>query len=130
MSMGSFMPMPAPLMGGGGGGLDGMITVGLSDFGGVVYYGWSNGSLIPSFGALSGSASPYFTLLFTWSHIEGMGFAFLDQEHTGASLTFQGETYPIIEGPLGEPGTWGFLFGPEVASWPTSGAHPFTLTLP
>lgn len=132
MSMGVFMPPPAPLMtGGGGGGLDGMITVGSFDFGGgFIYYGWSDGSGPPAFGTLSGLAAPNFTFLFAWLPASGAGSAILDQEYPGASLIFQGETYAIIADPGGQVGTWGFNFGPEVATWPTSGTHPFTLTLP
>lgn len=131
MSMGSFMPMPAPLMGGGGGGLKGEITVGSFDAGdGFVYYGWSDGQFFPAFGSLSGNAAPYLVLVFLWSPSSLDGFAVLSEEYPGASLIFQGETYAITADPSGLGGGWGFKFGPEVATWPTSGTHPVTLTLP
>lgn len=128
MSMVVFMPPPAPLITGGGGGgtvLDGMITVG--DYFSVVF-GWSDGSQIDPFGSLSGDAAPYFFGLFIWDPVNGNGNAVMSGDHTGSVLSFQGETYIGVYN--GEYDRTGFLFGPEVATWPTSGTHPFTLTLP
>lgn len=127
MSMGSFMPMPAPLMGGGGGGLDGMITVGsYLDF----IFGWSDGSGggIPAMGSLTGDAAPFFVTNFMWSPPQLVGGAVLSGAYAGAGLSFQGEDYLSVYD--SNAGLWAFQFGPEVATWPTSGTHPFTLTLP
>lgn len=127
MSMGVFMPPPAPLMGGGGGGtvLDGTITVG--DYVGF-YFGWSDGSAIPPFGSISGDAASYLSPVFFWYPAGSTGEAFLLAGGSGFTLSFQGQDYSseYDEG----SDLWFFTFGPEVAAWPTSGTHPFTLTLP
>lgn len=127
MSMGVFMPNPAPLVssGGGGGGLDGMITVG--SYAGL-FFGWSDGSALPIFGSLSGDAASFFALGFYWSPSESIGAAGIIGDRTGAKLAFQGEVF-IGSYDLGLELTL-FNFGPEIATWPTSGTHPFTLTLP
>lgn len=130
MSMGVFMPMPAPLMGGGGGGaLDGMITVGSSSALGFMAYGYSDGTVYPmTMGSLSGDAASYFVGAFLWGPAISFGVAILNDGYPGSTLDFQGEIYEITFDESNE--MWAFQFGPEVATWPTSGTHPFTLTLP
>lgn len=130
MAMGVFMPGPAPLMsgGGGGGGLDGMITVGnYADF----VFGWSDGTGglgIPAIGSLTGDAAPFFVELFAWIPSIASGGAYLSGAYAGAVLSFQGEDYLSAYDNVAD--LWAFFFGPEVATWPTSGTYPFTLTLP
>lgn len=130
MSMGVFMPMPAPLLGGGdGGGLEGEITVGENSDFGFTFYGWSDGSLLPVVvGSLSGVASTYFQFVFFWRYDALFGTAILSPSVTDAVLHFQGETYSSEYD--SDNGAWVFMFGPEVSTWPTSGTHPFTLILP
>ena len=126
MSMGVFMPPPAPLITGGGGTvLDGTITVG--DYLGAAF-GWSDGSQYPVFGSLSGDASLYFTIYFVRVPSNDGGGAVINGDFTGSVLSFQGETYN--GGYNDAEDVTVFIFGPEVATWPTSGTHPFTLTLP
>lgn len=127
MSMGVFMPGPAPLMGGGGGGtvLDGTITVG--DYFGI-YFGWSDGSGTPPFGSISGDAASYLAPVFFWYPAGPTGNAVLLAGGSGFTLSFQGQDYPSEYVEVQD--AWAFAFGPEVATWPTSGTHPFTLTLP
>lgn len=123
MSMGVFMPPPAPLMTGRGGGLDGMITVG--GYSGEVF-GWSDGSAAPPFGSISGDAASYIHNSFVWVPAFEFGVAYAGG--SGFTLSFQGQDYPSEYEVATD--SWGFYFGPEVATWPTSGTHPFTLTLP
>lgn len=126
MSIGVFMPPPAPLLSGGGGTvLEGEITVAEFD---VASYGWSDGMFYPPGGSISGDAAPYFIATFMWDPPGMAGIAVLEGDLSGASLTFMGETYAFsynagLDFSIAS-------FGPEVSTWPTSGTHPFTLTLP
>lgn len=80
---------------------------------------------VPPFGSVSGDAAAYIGPIFYWSSAEAGGGADA-KGTTTAKLVFQGATYNISGG----SGGYGWDFGPEVATWPTSGTHTFEIIDP
>lgn len=107
--------------------LEGTITVG--DFEGYAYGYLAAGNFFgaPPMGALSGAAAACIGREFVWGF--GMGYAFAAPgTPIEAVLYFQGGEYTQTYDPETELYMW--VFGPEIAGWPTSGTHPFQIILP
>lgn len=120
------MTFPFPFLSvGAGSSISGSITIG-NHLGVIFGYATTESGFGTSFGSISGAAASYIGTDFSWSPSEMDGAA-LAKGTTTAKLVFQGTTYDIVSFGGGD---YGWEFGPEVATWPTSGTHTFEIINP
>lgn len=114
--------MPAYQAATGYAGLEGTITVGNYE---GAYFGYSNGSLLPSFGSVSGPAASFIGVGFIWAPD---GAQFITTGLVGGEVLFLGASSPIV---FNSDNDWfEATFMTETTTFPTSGTYPFSIVNP